>query len=180
MFTVCLLHTATHATHASASLTDTPHVRSPSTRNVRHPASHSAGHQSRCVAATQPSGLDTQGSHSSYLLDRCECGVACLCCCVWPSSRCCRRTLNTSTAPCCLLASLSTTHPHSPHAALAWLLLEGVVRVLLGEWLYSLVYPVGAPLHSKGQKQASKDVTTAAVNLVSIIHVAVAVSAAAN
>jgi hypothetical protein len=62
------------------------------------------------------------------------------------------------------------------YAALAWLLLEGIVRVVLGNWLYTLLYPVGAPLHSKGQKQAAKDVTTAAVNLVSIIHVAIAVS----
>lgn len=61
-------------------------------------------------------------------------------------------------------------------AALAWLLLEGFVRVVLGNWLYTLLYPVGAPLHSKGQQQASKDVTTAAVNLVSIVHVAIAVS----
>lgn len=60
--------------------------------------------------------------------------------------------------------------------ALAWLLLEGFVRVFLSGWLNSLVYPVGAPLHSKGQKQAAKDVTTAAVNLVSVIHVAIAVS----
>jgi hypothetical protein len=60
--------------------------------------------------------------------------------------------------------------------ALAWLLLESIVRVVLGSWLYSLLYPLGAPLHSKGQKQASKDVTTAAVNLVSIIHVAIVVS----
>lgn len=60
-------------------------------------------------------------------------------------------------------------------SALAWLLLEGVVHVLLRPWLYGLLYPVGAPLHSKGQRQASKDVTTAAVNLVSIVHVFVAV-----
>lgn len=62
------------------------------------------------------------------------------------------------------------------YAALAWLLLEGIVRIVLGNWLYTLLYPVGAPLHSKGQKQAAKDVTTAAVKLVSIIHVAIAVS----
>jgi hypothetical protein len=49
--------------------------------------------------------------------------------------------------------------------------------VCLGKWLYTLLYPVGAPLHSKGQKQAAKDVTTATVNLVSIIHVAICVSA---
>lgn len=48
----------------------------------------------------------------------------------------------------------------------------------LGHWLYTLLYPVGAPLHSKGQKQAAKDVTTATVNLVSIIHVTICVSAA--
>lgn len=62
------------------------------------------------------------------------------------------------------------------HAAVAWLLLEGIVRVVLGNWLYTLLYPVGAPLHSKGQKQAAKDVTTAGVNLVSIVHVAISVS----
>lgn len=50
------------------------------------------------------------------------------------------------------------------------------MHVLLRPWLYGLLYPVGAPLHSKGQRQASKDVTTAAVNLVSIVHVFVAVS----
>lgn len=65
-------------------------------------------------------------------------------------------------------------------AALAWLLLEGIIRVCLGTWLYTLLYPVGAPLHSKGQKQAAKDVTTATVKLVSIIHVAICVSAGNN
>lgn len=54
------------------------------------------------------------------------------------------------------------------------------MRVVLGSWLYSLLYPLGAPLHNKGQKQASKDVTTAAVNLVSIIHVTIVVSVTAN
>jgi hypothetical protein len=50
------------------------------------------------------------------------------------------------------------------------------VRVFLGSWLKSVLYPLGPPLHSKGQKQAAKDVTTATVNLVSVVHVFIAVS----
>lgn len=89
----------------------------------------------------------------------------------------------------CVPTPTSSTRSHHPllsmssttlllylfRAALAWLLLEGVVRLCLGSWLYNLLYPVGAPLHSKGQRQAAKDVTTAVVNLVSVVHVVIAV-----
>lgn len=61
-------------------------------------------------------------------------------------------------------------------AAVAWLLLEVVVHILARGWIYRTIYPNGAPLHKKGQREASRAVTSGVVKLVSTIHNAIQVS----
>uniref|UniRef100_A0A383WC65 TLC domain-containing protein n=1 Tax=Tetradesmus obliquus TaxID=3088 RepID=A0A383WC65_TETOB len=57
--------------------------------------------------------------------------------------------------------------------ALAWLLLEGLIQLTLRGWVYSKLYPGGAALHSKGQREAARNTTSGVVKLVSVVHNAI-------
>lgn len=54
-------------------------------------------------------------------------------------------------------------------SAMFWMLLEGVLHILCRGWLYAALYPCGVPLHGKGRREASANVTSGVVKLVSTV-----------
>jgi hypothetical protein len=44
------------------------------------------------------------------------------------------------------------------------------MQLTLRGWVYNKLYPGGAALHSKGQREAARNTTSGIVKLVSVVH----------
>ncbi|KAF6256067.1 hypothetical protein COO60DRAFT_147992 [Scenedesmus sp. NREL 46B-D3] len=64
--------------------------------------------------------------------------------------------------------------------ALAWLLLEGLMQLTVRGWVCNKLYPGGAALHRKGQREAARNTTSGIVKLVSVVHNAIQVLTLSN
>jgi hypothetical protein len=49
------------------------------------------------------------------------------------------------------------------------------MQLIFRKWVYNKLYPGGAALHSKGQRQAARNTTSGIVKLVSVVHNAIQV-----
>jgi hypothetical protein len=50
------------------------------------------------------------------------------------------------------------------------------MQLTLRRWVYNKLYPGGAALHSKGQREAARNTTSGIVKLVSVVHNTIQVS----